>query len=216
MTYLELVNRVLLKLREASVTSLDHPYPNLIGILVNEAKREVEDAWNWSSLRGSQTVAVADADSDSVYSLTGTTQRTRMLEAWNTTKLSPLIQTSYADIQYWLETVPTQKGSPRYYCVTGTDSSDQLEVTVWPPADASETLTFHYVNPQADLSVLTTVLTVPSEPVIQGAYLRAIIERGEDVGNMSETQEAVYRHALATAVSQDEARHGFETTWQLV
>ena len=50
-TYLTLVNDVLSRLRESEVTSVsDNTYSSLIGRFVNEAKREVEDAWNWNRL----------------------------------------------------------------------------------------------------------------------------------------------------------------------
>ena len=51
-TYLDLVNDVLVRLREAQVASVSqNTYSALIGKLVNDAKREVEDSWNWDTLR---------------------------------------------------------------------------------------------------------------------------------------------------------------------
>jgi len=50
-TYLQLVNDVLVRLRETQVSTVTQtPYSTLIGALVNDAKREVEDAWQWSQL----------------------------------------------------------------------------------------------------------------------------------------------------------------------
>ncbi len=46
-TYLSMVNDVLTRLRESTVSSVtQNDYSSLIGSLVNDAKREVEDAWN--------------------------------------------------------------------------------------------------------------------------------------------------------------------------
>jgi len=57
MTYLELVNGVLRRLRENQVSAVDqNPYSLLIGDLVNDAKRIVEDAWDWSALRTTLTI----------------------------------------------------------------------------------------------------------------------------------------------------------------
>ena len=51
-TYLDLVNDVLVRLREAQVASVSqNTYSALIGKLLNDAKREVEDSWNWDTLR---------------------------------------------------------------------------------------------------------------------------------------------------------------------
>lgn len=50
-TYLQLVNDVLVRLRETPVSTVGQtPYSALVGVLVNDAKREVEDAWQWSQL----------------------------------------------------------------------------------------------------------------------------------------------------------------------
>lgn len=50
-TYLQLVNDVLVRLREPTVSSISQTaYSTLVGALVNDAKREVEDAWQWSQL----------------------------------------------------------------------------------------------------------------------------------------------------------------------
>ena len=47
MTYLEIVNRVLRRLREQQVDSLTaNSYSTLIADLVNEVKRDIENSWN--------------------------------------------------------------------------------------------------------------------------------------------------------------------------
>ena len=61
MTYLELVNKVLRRLRESEATTVGgtgnvNVYPRLIGDYVNEAKAQVEAAWDWSALRTTLTL----------------------------------------------------------------------------------------------------------------------------------------------------------------
>ena len=47
MTYLELVNDVLLRLREQTVTTVSLTnYSQLIGKFVNDSKRQIEDAYD--------------------------------------------------------------------------------------------------------------------------------------------------------------------------
>jgi len=59
-TYLQLVNDVLIRLREAEVTSVtDTSYSKLIGKFVNDAKRQVEDAYNWNALSETLTVSTS-------------------------------------------------------------------------------------------------------------------------------------------------------------
>lgn len=50
-TYLQLVNDVLVRLRESPVSTVSQtPYSAMVGAFVNDAKRECEDAWQWSQL----------------------------------------------------------------------------------------------------------------------------------------------------------------------
>jgi len=58
MTYLELVNNVLRRLRETEVTTVQSTaYSKLIGDIVNDAKRLVEDAWDWKVLNTATFIA---------------------------------------------------------------------------------------------------------------------------------------------------------------
>ena len=52
MTYLNLVNNVLRRLREDTVTTVtNNTYSTMVGDFVNDAKEIVESAWDWSALR---------------------------------------------------------------------------------------------------------------------------------------------------------------------
>ena len=69
-TYLQLVNNVLVRLRENEVSSVsDTPYSSLIGVFVNDAKREVENAAMWQALN--QTIVVNTVAGTRNYSITG-------------------------------------------------------------------------------------------------------------------------------------------------
>ena len=57
MNFLDATNQVLRRLRERTVGSVtENDYSILVGILLNDAKDEVEAAWNWSGLRNTITV----------------------------------------------------------------------------------------------------------------------------------------------------------------
>ena len=83
-TYLETVNNVLKRLRERTVATVDEtPYSSLIGVLVNDAKREVEDSHNWSGLRVTlSTSTTADVFN---YELNGSGNRITILDVINDT-----------------------------------------------------------------------------------------------------------------------------------
>ena len=49
MTYLDIVNNILKRLRERTVSTVNESsYSSLIAVLVNDAKESVENAWNRS------------------------------------------------------------------------------------------------------------------------------------------------------------------------
>lgn len=59
LTYLQLVNQVLQALRESSVNSVqDNSYSKLIGKWINDAKRQVEDAWDWQVLNATSNFSL--------------------------------------------------------------------------------------------------------------------------------------------------------------
>lgn len=84
MTYLQLVNKVLTRLREENVSTVGQStYSALIGEFVNDAKQFVEDAWDWSALRTTLTLTTA-ADIFN-YNLTGSGNRIEILDVVNDT-----------------------------------------------------------------------------------------------------------------------------------
>ncbi len=212
-TYIDVINKVLTRLREPQISSITDDYTRLIGQFVNEAKEEVEDAWNWTALR--TTVSVSATVGDNTYNLTGTNNRTRILSAYNTTKKTDLLNVGEKAMQDRTEKYASQQGSPLEYSVYGVDSSTgELQVRLFPTPDASYTLTFYTIVPQSELSTTSTVVKVPYNPIVQLAYALAIKERGEDQGQLSPFQDQMYLLALGKAISQDEALHQDETTWQ--
>lgn len=212
MTYLEAINEVLRRLRESTVATVDaSPYVELIGKYVNESKRIVEDAWNWTVLRGA--VAVSATSSTDIYELTGTDQRTRILDAYNVTSKGQLGEYPYMLLNKW-NNEATTTGRPMYYSNHAvTAATGVRKVRLWPYPDGNYSLSFNCVIPQADLSTGSTVISVPAEPIVLGAYLRAINERGEDQGRLSEIQERLYAVSLGDAISQDATLHEDELVW---
>ena len=84
MTYLQLVNSVLRRLREDEVTSVSqNSYSKLIGEFVNDAKRTVEDSYDWTALRTTLTVTTDDTTFN--YVLTGSQNRMKLLDVINDT-----------------------------------------------------------------------------------------------------------------------------------
>ena len=84
MTYIEIVNSVLVRLREETVEAVnENEYSSLIGQLVNIAKRDVENVFNWEALR--KTVQVITKPGVFHYELLDTDTSARTLDVYNYT-----------------------------------------------------------------------------------------------------------------------------------
>ena len=210
-TYLQLVNNVLVRLRETEVSSVgDTPYSSLIGVFVNDAKREIEDAHDWNVL--TQTIVLPTVASTRNYTLTGSGQRFRTVDVLNDTEDVPMraVPTNWMNRQYYLGN--TQNAAPVYYNYNGI-SGDDTQVDVWPQPDGVYSLRFELVIPQADLTADADALLVPHHLVQMLAYAKAVGERGEDGGSTFSEIYQQYRLALADAVAIERNRYDEETTW---
>lgn len=216
MNFLALVNEVLIRLREQQVDSVNlTEYSTLIGRFVNEAKREVEDAHNWSVLY--KNINVTATNPTVTYTLGNSNNRTRIDYCYNSTKkwylqnLNRIEMASMADINYTPST-----NDVIYYSIDGRNSNGNIKIKVYPIPISTQTLTFKCIVPQNDLTANTDVMNVPKEPVILNAYLRAISERGEDNGRLSDMQSAQYTRSLQDHIAIDKNYNDSDTLWSAV
>lgn len=211
MTYLDIVNAVLRRLREDQVNTVSsNAYSQLIGDFVNETKREVEDSWNWIQLR--DTVEVNTQANVFNYTLTGAGSRFRLIDVVRTNYgyfLRPA-STNWMDQQFALP--QTFKGQPMWYNFNGGSNGDP-NVDLFPIPDQAYQLHFNMVIPQKDLSSDTDNLVVPSMPVILGTWARAIAERGEDQSLHANEAWALYQSELSTRIALDVANVAEELVW---
>jgi len=214
-TYLQIVNNVLTRLRETEVTSVtDTPYAALIGVFVNDAKREVEDAYDWNAL--DTTITLATVAGQKAYSLTGIGSRFKTQDVINDTQDIGMMATdpNWINRQYFIGT--TQTSAPDRYCYRGVDSNGDTKVEVWPLPNGVYTLRFELFVPQLDFSNSSDIIKVPYHLVQLLAYSKAIAERGEDGGLQASEAYQLYRLALADAVALEGARDETSTNWSAV
>ncbi len=215
-TYLTLVNDVITRLREATVTSVNqNTYSALIGKLVNDAKREVEDAWNWDCLRDTYTVStVADTYN---YTLTNIGNRFRVITAYNDTED---LFMEYRPRDFMVENLSLvtslQKAAPEYYNFNGLTSGGDSKVDVYPVPDGVYSLKFEVARPENELSNDTDTTLLPKNPIVLLAWAKAIEERGEDGGINVSSQYAVAQRSLADYIAIEAGRRPEETTWNWV
>jgi len=215
MNYVQLVNSVLRRLRETEVSSVsDNAYSKLIGEFVNDAKRQVEDAYAWNAL--SETLTAVTADGIFNYVLVGSGQRFRVLDVLNDTS-NIVVQnatTRWMNEQFLLTSV--QKGSPAYYNFNGTNSNGDTQVDLFPIPNGAYDVRFNVIKPQVALSADADILLVPSEPVIFNATARAIAERGEDGGILAGEMAFIYNQSLADAIAIESGRYIEESAWMAI
>ena len=205
MTYLEMVNDVLVRLREPVVTTASETtYSALIGKFINDAKRQIEDAFAWNVL--GQTLTVTTASGTASYSLTGSGQKFQVTNVLNTTSNITMRNISTADMNRKQNFTPTVNTVPTEFAFDGVDGSYDTKVTVYPKPDGVYTLKFFMTIPQATLSSDNTVVLVPDVLIVQNAYARALVERGEDGGLSSSEAYALYRSMLSDYIALEGTR----------
>jgi len=212
LTYLQLVNSVLRRLRENEVSSVsDTAYSKMVGEFVNDAKRQCEDAYNWNAL--SNTLTADTTSSLFNYVLTGSGQRFRVIDVIDDSNDVALqLQTTQQMNQLFLMQ-SSQYGAPKYYNFNGTNSNGDTQVDLYPIPDATYHLRFNIIKPQVPLSANSDTILIPSEPVIFNAVARAIAERGEDGGMASSEQYALFKQSLGDAIALESGRYLEEDSW---
>jgi len=206
MTYLELVNDVLIRLRESSVSTVgETTYSSLIGKFVNDAKRQIEDSYNWNCL--AQTITVTTTSGTSSYALTGAGQKFRVNDALNTTSLIGLRNIEFVDMNRKLNLGAPSQSIPSEFCFSGVDGNGDTKVDLFPVPSGAFTLLFDLTIPQANLSADGTSVKVLDYLVTQSAYARALIERGEDGGTNSSEAYALFRSMLSDAIALESTRY---------
>ncbi len=212
MTYLQLVNSVLRRLREDEVTTVaQNSYSKLIGEFVNDSKRTVEDAYDWTALRTTITVTTSDASYN--YPLVGSQNKTKLLSVNNDTQKTEMQyrSTSWMNNAYLIATPPT--GVPQFYNFKGVDSNGDTTVDVYPKPNGVYDLDFNVVQRTVDFTEDATSLVIPSSPVIQLATALGARERGETGGTSAAELFALADNTLADAIAMDAAQHPEETIW---
>lgn len=211
MTYLELINDVLVRLRENETTSIDQSaYVKLIGRYINDGKRAVEDSYNWNALSATYTVnTTADVFN---YTLTDAGTRFRVIDVFNDTKDTQLFAENTTTMNELFYT-QSSKGSPSRYNFNGVDNNSDTQVDLFPIPDTVYNIKFNLVRPQAKLAVATTRILVPSEPVIFYALSKAIMERGEDGGTPSSEAYQFYQQSLADHIANEFNLYPEDSIW---
>jgi hypothetical protein len=213
-TYLELVNDVLIAIRDDTVTSVSYnPYSALIASFVNDAKQQVEDAHNWSAnlveLQVSALAAAADPDK---VSLVGSNNAIKIDYAMNLTNNGGLlIQRSRRFMQIEGLRNNIAAGVVSNWCNNGVDANGDAVIQISPAPSADTTLVVVGWQRKPDLVDGSDVLV---SPVRDLAVALAVRERGEVQGNTSQEYFQIAKRTLSDAIAYDSARNDEESDWK--
>jgi len=212
MTYLDLVNNVLRRMREEEVSSVvSTTYSKMVGDFVNDAKKMVEAAWDWSALRTTLTITTTDDVFN--YVLTGSQNRVKALNVLNDTTnvVMEYRPSSWFDDKYLLE--DPVSGSPTYYTYNGINSSGDSQIDIYPKPDGVYTIRFNCILRNEDLSADVDTLVIPAMPVIHLAVALLARERGETGGTSAPEYFGIADKYLSDAIALDAQKHPDETIW---
>jgi len=227
MTYLDLINAVLVRLREAKAVADNvdsNPYYAAIGSFVNDAKQLVEDSWNWSALRGSDDIFIVQGQS--IVQLPNS-QNTNynLFSVLNASTGLPLRQiTAEAGAVVYQNNIsnPIAQSPPSSWFhyttywnpASDADSSNGLQqIRLIAPSDASYTLSVSRACRQGPLTQWDQRLKVPAAPVYTLATALAARERGEVSGAPTSELFAVAKTTLSDAIAIDSAKYPEELIW---
>ena len=212
MTYLEMVNEVLKRLREREVSTYTATtYSKMVGAFVNDAKDQIEKAWDWGANR--QIISVSAVDGTREYSLSGFGEDGKVITAYNDSQNGPLQERSQAYFDRVNYTGNLAEGPPIYYCFRGLDASNDSKIEIHPTPNASYTLRFNCCVPQAELAADGTSLNIPWRPVVLLAVAMLAEEKGETDGQTSRRYFEMSDKALSDAIAFDAAKHPLEPIW---
>ncbi len=224
MTYLNIMNNVLRRLREEEVVGVnDSTYSKMVGDFINDAKTIVEQSADWSALRTRESAFVTDADNN-LYSLAGSGDDVKVMSAYDTTsKRQVEYQTkdwfnneSYVNGTLAIAAKGGLTGSPSYYTFDGVDANGDTQVRLYPMPDDAYNLRFVMVRRQAELTNGSDVLLVPSKPVIHLAVALLARERGETGGTSTAEYFSIADRYLSDAIAIDAAKHPEEMIFRTI
>ncbi len=220
--YLDLVNAVLIRLREETVPSVngqDDVVVSLVKEYLNDAKRMVEDTHTWSALNqewavdtgaqpsanGVLTGSFGNVIIDYLMTAEGHILRNLPLKEINR-RVALNGSTSSLAPSYWAVSGKTVSGAVTR---TGIRFDCLVDATQSP-------ITAYGTQPQQELSADLDVLLVPSKPVIYLATAFAARERGEVGGQSVDEMMQIANRYVSDAVAQDSTNSDLDNIWTTV
>tara|TARA_B110000091_G_C13779053_1_gene460234 strand:+ start:835 stop:1485 length:651 start_codon:yes stop_codon:yes gene_type:complete len=212
-TYKQLVNNILIRLREREVDSInENSYSKLVGVFVHDAIEMIESAWNWSSLR--ETMTVTTQSGVFSYALTDFGTQSSVLDVINETNNHFMTY----ETAHWFNNTFLNKslaeGPPKYYSFNGISQLGDTQIDLYPIPDGVYDLHFNVIKRTPNIRLDDDTVKVPFLPVQALAYAMALEERGEDGGMSAVSAKALSSVYLSDAIAIDASKHPEELIWE--
>lgn len=216
MTYLDIVNGILTRMREDTVTTLAGETDTVVLIvadLVNDAKRTVEDSHTWNALREEWTFA--EVSGQALYGLTGAGSYASIEYIFGDNG-AELRQRKLVEIKRKKAQGASGNGG-LYYAPNGKDSNRDMQLELYPtPTSSTVTYTAGGFKRQDELSGDEDYLLVPHKPVMYYALALAARERGEVGGQTAAELFAMANQFLSDAIAYDASTTDLDNIWMSV
>jgi hypothetical protein len=196
----------LLRLRERQVGTVnENAYSQLIGQFVNDALQEVEQSWDWSSLR--TTLSATTSSGVFSYELNTAGTSFEILNVINDTSNDFMEYRTSTQFDDWYLNSTPASGSPKYYSWNGVANDGDVQVDIYPKPDGAYSLRFNMIKRSPEMTSDSTDIIVPYKGVQLLAYAKAVEERGEDGGQSAQGAYRTAERAISDAIALDSARH---------
>lgn len=197
-TYLETVNKVLRRLREDEVTTVNATtYSSMIGYFVSDAVSAVAHSAAWPHFRKSAALNTA---ADTAEYVTPFYEDGSIFSITEDSTGRALQRIGMRDM-IKLQRQEKATGKSVYWAIARLDPGTirNLYVSLYPTPSAVTAYTIDGYQVQTEPTADGTYLETPEEPTVLLAYAYALQERGEDNRRQYNEVMSAYRRALAAA-----------------
>ena len=222
MNQLDLVNKMLLRLRENSVSTVSETdYAQLLGQFVNDAKADMEDLnHTWSAYETEIDISILN-DGTRTYDLAATNDRSflirdseedRLPAAYDITsgEVGQLFDAPLKDIRKHraLTNTINDVEIPKLFAIQAdTDAGDGWKIHLLWGSNTARSWRMYWYVPQDDLELdgtdNSTEILLPSRPVELRAMFYALNERGEEMGTPGGIAFARSKDSISAALETD-------------
>ena len=221
MTQLEMVNSILLRLREDSVSTVNETsYSRLLAKFINDAKADVEDTnHEWSMYENEIDISILN-DGTRVYAVTGSNERSYLMRNWNDEQVPAAYDVTSGEVgqlfdcplkllrkERALTNTIQDVTIPRTFAVKYNNSNVGWDIELLWGSTTARTFRSYWYIPQdplaTDGSDDNTVIQLPNRPIELRALSYAVIERGEELAPPAGVTWQQSTNALAAALETD-------------